>query len=73
MKSIEIDSGGPVMPRSKSRAIVRSSVSSARSRWAMPGGRDAHRDQPVVEMRGHALAEVRRDDLMERLRDQQQR
>ena len=27
MKSIEIDSGGPVIPRSKSRATVRSAVS----------------------------------------------
>ena len=28
MKSMVIDSGGPVMPRSKSRATVRSSISS---------------------------------------------
>ena len=39
MKSIEIESGGPVMPRSKSRATVRSFVSSGSSRWPMPGGR----------------------------------
>ena len=39
MKSIEIDSGGPVMPRSKSRATVRSLVSVGSSRWPMPGGR----------------------------------
>ena len=39
MKSIEIDSGGPVMPRSKSRATVRSLVSFGSSRWPMPGGR----------------------------------
>ncbi len=38
MKSIEISSGGPIMPRSKSRASVRSVVSSARSRWAIPAG-----------------------------------
>ena len=39
MKSIEKDSGGPVMPRSKSRATVRSLVSAGSSRWPMPGGR----------------------------------
>ena len=39
MKSIEMNSGGPVMPRSKSRAIVRSLVSFGSSRWPMPGGR----------------------------------
>ena len=38
MKSIEMLSGGPVMPRSKSRAIVRSLIKSVRSRWATPGG-----------------------------------
>ena len=31
--------GGPVMPRSKSRAIVRSLVSCGLSRWPIPGGR----------------------------------
>ena len=39
MKSIEIDNGGPVMPRSKSRATVRSLVSAGSSRWPMPCGR----------------------------------
>ena len=39
MKSMEIDSGGPVIPRSKSRATVRSLVSAASSRCPMPGGR----------------------------------
>ena len=39
MKSTEICSGGPVMPRSKSRATVRSVLSVGSSRWAMPGGR----------------------------------
>ena len=32
MKSIDIDSGGPVMPRSKSRATTRSLVSWGSSR-----------------------------------------
>ena len=32
MKSIEIDSGGPVMPRSKSRATCKSVASSGSSR-----------------------------------------
>jgi len=39
MKSMEIASGGPVMPRSKSRATVRSLVRVGSSRWPMPGGR----------------------------------
>ena len=39
MKSMEIDIGGPVMPRSKSRAIVRSFVSFGFSRCPIPGGR----------------------------------
>ena len=38
MKSIEIASGGPLMPRSKSRAMVRSLASSGSSRCPMPGG-----------------------------------
>ena len=73
MKSIEMSSGGPIMPRSKSRAIVRSVVSSARSRWAMPGG------ATQVEMRrSYRCAAIRaprfgRHHLMQRLRDQQQR
>jgi hypothetical protein len=39
MKSIETVSGGPVIPRSKSRPIVRSFVSAGLSRWPTPGGR----------------------------------
>jgi hypothetical protein len=39
MKSIENDSGGPVIPRSKSRATVRSPVSDGSSRWPIPCGR----------------------------------
>ena len=39
MKSMDIDSGGPVMPRSKSRATVRSLVRAGSSRCSMPGGR----------------------------------
>ena len=38
MKSIEIDIGGPVIPMSKSRAMVRSLVSAGSSRCPMPGG-----------------------------------
>ena len=37
------------------------------------GRRHTDGDEPVVEMRRHARAEVRRHDLMQRLRDQQQR
>ena len=39
MKSMEMNIGGPVMPRSKSRAIVRSLVSFGFSRCPIPGGR----------------------------------
>ena len=39
------------MPRSKSRAIVRSSVRSARSRWATPGG-------PTVAAISRSLSDV---------------
>ena len=39
MKSIEIERGGPVIPRSNSRATVRSPTSVASSRCPMPGGR----------------------------------
>ena len=46
------------MPRSKSRAIVRSSVRSARSRWATPGRVERRRHQAVVERRRRAVAEV---------------
>ncbi len=37
MKSIEMDSGGPVIPLSKSRAICRSAASTGSSRWPIPG------------------------------------
>ena len=38
MKSIESDSGGPVMPVSKARATWRSADSCGSSRWPIPGG-----------------------------------
>ena len=38
MKSIEMDIGGPLMPRSKSRAMARSVVRRGSSRCPMPGG-----------------------------------
>ena len=38
MKSIDMNNGGPLMPRSKSRAIVRSFVNSEFSRCPIPGG-----------------------------------
>ena len=46
------------MPRSKSRAVVRSSMSSGRSRWAMPCGSVGGPQQPVVEPRRQRVAEV---------------
>ena len=66
MKSIEIDSGGPVMPRSNSRATVRSLPSSGSSRWPMPGGLDARVGEHVVEPGGGAVAEVVADRQVER-------
>ena len=38
MKSMFMNIGGPVQPRSKSRAVVRSLVRSPRSRWPTPSG-----------------------------------
>ncbi|WP_422291834.1 hypothetical protein [Candidatus Binatus sp.] len=38
MKSIEMLIGGPLIPRSKSRAIARSVVKRGSSRCPMPGG-----------------------------------
>jgi hypothetical protein len=38
MKSIAMNNGGPLIPRSKSRAIVRSSIICGSSRWPIPGG-----------------------------------
>ena len=38
MKSMFMNIGGPVHPRSKSRAVVRSLVRSPRSRWPTPSG-----------------------------------
>src|SRR5207302_164517 len=53
MKSIEMKIGGPVMPRSKSRAIVRSLVSPGLSRWPMPGGPALdHRSPSPARLRG---------------------
>ena len=66
MKSIEIDSGGPVMPRSKSRATVRSLVSVGSSRWSHARRTHARLGQAVVEPRGGAVAEVGADRLMDR-------
>ncbi len=39
MNPMEIVSGGPLMPRSKSRAMARSVVSRGSSRCPIPGGR----------------------------------
>ena len=39
MKSMETESGGPVIPRSNSRATVRSDASDASSRCPIPCGR----------------------------------
>ena len=72
MKSIEIDSGGPVMPRSKSRATVRSPVSAGVLEMPHAGWAHARRGEPIVEPRARAVAQVRarglvngREDLQE--------
>ena len=39
VESMEMERGGPLMPRSKSRAMMRSVVRRASSRWPIPGGR----------------------------------
>ena len=61
MKSIEMNSGGPVMPRSKSRATVRSLVSFGILQMPHPRRTDARVGQPVVEPGGRAVAEVGAD------------
>ena len=69
MKFMLYDSGGPVIPRSKSRAIDRSSVRSARSRWATPGGPSvAAISRSLSDVRG-AVAEVVAEGLVERTDD----
>ena len=72
MKSIEIDSGGPVMPRSKSRATVRSLVSVGILEVAHARRTHARLGQPVVEPRRGAIAEVGADRLMDRREDLEQ-
>ena len=71
MKSIEIDSGGPVMPRSKSRATVRSVVSAGVFQVAHAGRPDAGFGQPVVEPGRGAVAEVGADGVVDRIEDLQ--
>ena len=66
MKSIEIDMGGPVMPRSKSRAIVRSLVSSRAFEVAHPRGPNASGSEAVVQPSGGAAAEIGTDGVVDR-------
>ena len=72
MKSMEIESGGPVIPRSKSRATVRSLVSVGI--FEVPHARRTHAGlgEPVVEPGGGAIAEVGADRLMNRAEHLQQ-
>ena len=72
MKSIEIDSGGPVMPRSKSRATVRSLVSFGVLEVAHARRTDARLGQPVVEPGRRAVAEVGAHRLVDRREHLQQ-
>src|SRR5215831_13436336 len=60
---VDIDrlSGGPAMPRSKSRAIDRSSARSGASRWAMPAGvtqASSRRSWSQAETRAPRLAPI---------------
>ena len=66
MKSIEMDIGGPVMPRSKSRAIVRSLVELRVLEVAHPRGPHAGGGEPVVEPRGGPATEIGADGLVDR-------
>ena len=72
MKSIEMDSGGPVMPRSKSRATVRSLVSAGILEMAHARRPHAGLGQPVVQPRRGAIAEVGAERLVDRRQDLQQ-
>ena len=60
------------MPRSKSRATVRSVVSAGSSRWARPVRPHARLGQPVVQKRRRAIAEVVADRRLERRQHLQQ-
>ena len=66
MKSIEMDIGGPLMPRSKSRAMVRSLVSFGSLEVAHPGWPHAGGGEPVVEPRGGPAAKIGADGLVDR-------
>jgi hypothetical protein len=71
MKSIEMDNGGPLMPRSESLATVKSVVGHESSGCPMPGGDAGHR-QLIVEPGGRAAAEVVPDRAMQRRQNLQQ-
>ena len=64
--------GGPVMPRSNSREVVRSSASSGSSRWPMPGRIDTAVDQAFVEPGRQQVAEIHADRGQDRADDQHQ-
>ena len=66
MKSIEMNIGGPVMPRSKSRAIVRSLGELRVLEMAHPRGPHAGDGEPVVEPGRGPGAEEGADGLVDR-------
>ena len=72
MKSIEMNSGGPVIPRSKSRATVRSAGQSRILEVPHARRADARLGQPVVEPGGGAIAEVGAERLVDRRQHLQQ-
>ena len=69
MKSMFMNIGGPVHPRSKSRAVVRSLVRSPRSRWPTPSGPSVAAISRSLSTRAEVVAEQGADDLVERRGD----
>ena len=66
MKSIEIDSGGPLMPRSKSRAIGEVGSEARIFEVTHAGRTHARARELVVKPRRSAAAEIRADRLVQR-------
>ena len=72
MKSMLMSIGGPVMPRSKSRATVRSPVEPRVLEVAHARRADAGGGEPIVEPGREAAAEVGAQGLVQRAQDLQQ-
>ena len=72
MKSIEMDNGGPVMPRSKSRATVKVVGQCGVFEMTHAGRPHARLGQPVVEPGGGPISEIGADRLVDRCEHLQQ-